>query len=464
MRAARAWLGSFGRRHVSMIALLALGLGACSTKDILEVKDPDVPGPGALNGVEGLSVLLAGAVGDFHEGYIGSGPGVGEVAQIGVSGLLSDEIRSAETYIDRSEIDQRATTDVNRSNISAFFTMQVARASADRVAGTYERLAPDSSGRALMLALSGFSTVILGENYCSGIPFSSIDEAGTVITYGDPTPTQDVWVKALAKFDTAGTVGNITDVYKNLIAIGRGRALLDNGDYAGAAAAVADVPAGFVYNIESSANATREMNGLWSFINANHRISIANKEGGNGEPGSNGLDFIDANDPRVPYVDNGVLGIDNRTPVVFQLKYPTSNTPVPLATAAEARLIEAEAALHVPNDDLFLTKLNAARAEFPGVSPLTTADIPATLDGKVDLLFRERAFSLWLTSHRLGDMRRLIRQYGRDAETVFPSGNWIKGPVSAPTSSAPYGTAVNLPIPQTELNNPNSHGCLDRNP
>jgi hypothetical protein len=52
-------------------------------------------------------------------------------------------------------------------------------------------------------------------------------------------------------------------------------------------------------------------------------------------------------------------------------------------------------------------------------------------------------------------MRRLIRQYGRDPETVFPTGEWFKG--------ITYGDAVNLPLPRREENNPNVTGCLDRN-
>jgi starch-binding outer membrane protein, SusD/RagB family len=80
---------------------------------------------------------------------------------------------------------------------------------------------------------------------------------------------------------------------------------------------------------------------------------------------------------------------------------------------------------------------------------------PGTADAQVDLLFRERAFWLFLTGHRLGDLRRLIRQYGRTADTVFPSGTYFKG-------GQPYGAAVNLPLPATETNNPKVTGCLDR--
>jgi hypothetical protein len=69
-------------------------------------------------------------------------------------------------------------------------------------------------------------------------------------------------------------------------------------------------------------------------------------------------------------------------------------------------------------------------------------------------MFRERAFWLFGTGHRLGDLRRLVRQYGRGSETVFPTGNYFKGGL--------YGTDVNIPVPFEERNNPNFTGCLDR--
>jgi hypothetical protein len=74
----------------------------------------------------------------------------------------------------------------------------------------------------------------------------------------------------------------------------------------------------------------------------------------------------------------------------------------------------------------------------------------------VSLLFLERAFWLYATGHRLGDMRRLIRQYGQAVDAVFPTGAYHKG-------GGIYGSDVNLPLPIEEQNNPNSQGCLDRN-
>jgi hypothetical protein len=54
----------------------------------------------------------------------------------------------------------------------------------------------------------------------------------------------------------------------------------------------------------------------------------------------------------------------------------------------------------------------------------------------------------------LGDLRRLVRQYGRAPGDVFPMGTHYKG--------GSYGSDVNLPVPADEQNNPNFEGCLDR--
>jgi hypothetical protein len=67
----------------------------------------------------------------------------------------------------------------------------------------------------------------------------------------------------------------------------------------------------------------------------------------------------------------------------------------------------------------------------------------------------ERAFWMFGTGHRLADLRRLVRNYGRPQETVFPTGTYAPG--------QDYGTQVNLAIPIEEKNNPNAQGCLDRN-
>ena len=74
----------------------------------------------------------------------------------------------------------------------------------------------------------------------------------------------------------------------------------------------------------------------------------------------------------------------------------------------------------------------------------------------MDLLFKERAYWLYLTAHRTGDQRRLVRQYGRSIASVYPSGPYFKG--------GSYGTDYVLPVSADERNNPNFQGCANTNP
>jgi hypothetical protein len=127
-----------------------------------------------------------------------------------------------------------------------------------------------------------------------------------------------------------------------------------------------------------------------------------------------------------------------------------------LADGIEARLIEAEADLNAGGTN-WLTILNDLRSQVatlmpariigysskvPGpnnptttLAPLTD---PGTFDSQLDMIMAERAYWMFITAHRLGDMRRLVRDYGRSQADVFPSGPYFKG--------GTYGDDVNLPL------------------
>ena len=77
-------------------------------------------------------------------------------------------------------------------------------------------------------------------------------------------------------------------------------------------------------------------------------------------------------------------------------------------------------------------------------------------DARINLLFRERAFWFYLTATRVGDLRRLQRQYNRPATAVWPTGAYFKG--------GTYGTDVTLTPSFAEFNNTAYKGCTDRNP
>ena len=275
--------------------------------------------------------------------------------------------------------------------------------------------------------------------------------------YGDPLTTAQIFGRASSTLDSA--IANATGTnFRSLAAVGKARVLLGLGQFAQAAAAVSAVPTAFRHTLNHSIATTRQNNGLWTAMyNAGSRYTIGTSEG------TNGIDYlVSPADPRAPWVATTNVGFDGTSGnLPRQLKYTSQSAPFILADGIEARLIEAEARLQggtQADRDAVFAQLNVLRATglTAAIAPLAAS--PSTQAAAVDMLFRERAFWLWLTGHRLGDMRRLVRQYARTAATVFPVGNVRYRPGQT------YGSDVNLVIPFTERNNPKFKGCLDRNP
>jgi hypothetical protein len=203
-----------------------------------------------------------------------------------------------------------------------------------------------------------------------------------------------------------------------------------------------------VYETEHATTPGALHNGVFEAFN-NGEFGVYDQEG------TNGLNYVSAEDLRVQG-DSGI-GSDNNTESWFPSKYPSFESSIPTADYLEAQLIIAESELQAGGFAPMTDRLNALRALYGLPEDI---DAPGDAVSGADLLFRERAFWLYATGHRLGDMRRLIRQYGRDPEAVFPTGEYFKGGLT-------YGTDVNLPLPRREQNNPNlpdtPDGCLDRN-
>ena len=413
---------------------------ACNIGDLLDVDDPDVATPGSLTGEDALPVLLAGAFGDFQLAYSGDNAGVTE-GLVNLGGLLADEFEIAESFPTRVPIDRRDIDNVNTTLNTAYSYVHRARAAAELSARRHEEFDPNSSGHALSLAIAAYSYILLGENFCSGVPVSTLTDAGGT-EFGPPLSTEQLFNEAIERFDAAIAASEADSPEQYLALVGKARALLNLNRPADAATVAADVPDDFVFEIEHSDNTARQENGVFAYVNIQGRWSVANNEGGNGLP------YRSAADPRVTFEldpDDGV-GFDGVTPMYHQLKYPERESDVVLASGTEARLIEAEAQLRAGNATGWLATLNALRA--PGLPALTDPGTPAA---RIDLMFRERAFWLWLTAHRLGDMRRLVRQYNRAANSVFPTGAYSQG--------GNYGDDVSLPIPFEELNNPLAQEC-----
>jgi hypothetical protein len=427
-----------------LIAALALFTGC----GLLDTNQPNIVEPGDVESEAGALARRVGAISDFAFAQDGDGTQF-EDGHILLSGLMSDEFVLSTTPPTEQEIDQRRVFENNGTLYGLFHNLHRARAAAEAaaVALREQRAEPDADAFiGEMLSLAGFTYLFFGESFCSGVPFSRLE--GEEVVYGAPQTTDEMFQTAVTRFDAAlaepGTVEEESQEIAYLASVGKGRALLDRGLFAEAAAAVIDVPTEFQYLTEHAESPLRLQNAVYAY-SAGWLWSVSDQEGGVGLP------YRAAEDPRVPFFDEESAGLDNTTPQFTLLKYPDASASVVVADGIEARMIEAEALLQANDLGGMTAILNDVRAG-QGLDQLND---PATQVEGVDLLFSERAFWMFATGHRLGDMRRLIRQYGRSPDEVFPGGVYLKG--------GSYGNDVNLPMPQQEGNNPNFAGCIDRN-
>ncbi|HKU61453.1 MAG TPA: hypothetical protein VJQ44_09580 [Gemmatimonadales bacterium] len=398
-----------------------------------------------------------------------------------VSGLLADEMTSLEVFLpwlvtqDRRvlpeytipETEERAITPFG-SYIETYILLQGARGKAQVGVTLLRAYAPGESPAltAHLQAAEAYDDIYLADLFCSGIPLSTVDAEGSTMKPG--SSTTEVYQAAIELLDSALAGSGDSIRIHHFASIGKARALLALGQYGEAAAAVAGVPDGYEYTLMFDATTTGQ-NGATNRDNANYMWGLYSNgfSGGPGmsdHEGMNGLDWMSSGDPRTEGVTVGSDFSGHPLYIPARLS-PEGGSPITIADWREARLIEAEAALQGGDATTWLAKLNALRdgVEFPPAAddptgtprtlpPLTD---PGSFDARVNLLFRERAFWFNLTGRRLGDLRRLVRVYGRDPSTVYPIG-------SHPAGGA-YGSDVAAPVPARERRyNPLYTGCQNR--
>ena len=495
------------------------------------------------------------------------------------AGLLTDELEDGQTgaspgLLLQSQgtvldpLDERLLPEGAFGGVASYNDLQEVRAysnQAIRALAMYDTVAVDQATskmlRGELYALEGYAEIMLADFFCSGVPLSTLDFQRD-FTYHASSTTAQVYDDAIAKFDTALTLADTSIEVLNAARVGQGRAYLQLGQFAAAAEDVATVPDGFQYNLAIPLGRRFSNNGIDVL---NDVATISDHEG------RNGLVYRSSGDPRTAYTVVATTdgnGNTLPTPLTFPVKYgaalgSSGYTPFTMANAIEARLIQAEAALHGVTTETgdWLTQLNrlrttgvqttvtvpdtvvdtlgytgctavdacdangfatsidynslvlvssttldlsavdvtggivdVCRANNPnrnfgcaqptlnvyvdpahthtlttwpagtgGVVGLPPLSDPGTPAGQVQLLFQERAYWLFISGHRQGDLRRLLRQYGTyaafsDQTQVYPSGIYL-----AP-GAGQYGTDVTVPIPSTEYANPLYHGCLTRAP
>jgi starch-binding outer membrane protein, SusD/RagB family len=439
-----------------LLGALAVSPVACNTETFLGIEDPDIINPSDVQSAAGANAVRLGALARLNTSTSG-----GESLLL-LGGLFTDEWINGDSFIGRQEIDQRVITIQNGFVTDASRLLHRARLAGQQAIELLTEFNPSAPGwqPAEMYFVQAYVENIAAEHFCNGLVFSTVIDGAEL--YGSPMMVAEAFARALAHADSglALVTGTTTDDnrVRNALKVLRGRILLNLDRPADAATSVSGVPNNFAYNMFHAQTATS--NQVWNFNNLSRRYSIGSSEG------TNGINFATAADPRLPVCLGGdatcransvtlTTKDDLTSPVHVQLVWPARESSVGIVSGIEARMIEAEAALRTQDAAGALTVLNAARATVTGLTPLVDA---GSTDARVNQLFRERAFWLFGRGYRLGDMRRLVRQYNRAATSVFPVGAWHKG--------GNYGTDVNFPIPQAEQNNPNvpaGQSCIDRN-
>jgi len=469
-----------GRVRATIVLAAAAAFVGCDPKTaLLEAVDPDIIDPSSVESAAGAVAVRNGALARLRAAT------ADDESSWLFGGLLVDEWATSSTFVQNDETDQRQTKLDNGTVQGQLRALYRVRTSANQAIKLLTQYRPTpASDIAEMYFARGFAELQLASDFCNGIPLT--DGAGDEIKYGPGLTVKEVFTVAVASFDSAISIASATDnasvTINRAARIGKARALLGIGldKAADAATAVAGIPTTFRYDV--TASLTGGNNILWSQPAGSNRYTVSDSVQGNNRSifVKNAIPFLSAKDPRVPahykIASNGkdtVKSQDGNTYVIQVDSLWGQTSAVAVVHGLDARLIEAEAALKAGNATSMLSILNALRAAplqitapsptatgtHPGwTTPVMTAlTDPGTQDGRVRLLFREKAFWQFGRGHRLGDLRRLIRDYGRaaDGSDTFPVGTHYKGGV--------FGVDLNLPVTSDEQGgNPSFSGCIDR--
>src|SRR5881397_3908629 len=165
------------RRALSLTGLATLPLLGC--KDFLSVTDPDIilqanSAASAVSLHNGAVLRLAQAVSGTQ----------GPDALFLFGGLLTDEWRSGDTFIQRNTMDQRIWDPTNTFNAGPFRNLNRVRTEALLAIDGLRAYQPDSVATiARMFDFLAYTQVLLGEHYCNGIPLSAV--SGTEVVFGE---------------------------------------------------------------------------------------------------------------------------------------------------------------------------------------------------------------------------------------------------------------------------------------
>jgi hypothetical protein len=406
------------RRKVTALSSIGLAFSLSACDSLLEVDIPGRVEENALNDPALAATMVNSALGTFECAF------ANYVATVGV---LTEEYIVSSFFVDANiwgwrgiELNAAAggCPGRNASGFGAYTPLQQARFLAEDASRRIETF-PDAEvpTKTLMLAqleaYGGYAYALLGEGFCE----LAIDQ-GPLMTRAE------VLAIAEQKFTEAITLATAANnaPLRNMATVGRARVRLNLRKNAEAAADAEQIQPDFVFNAEYSEVQQRRENRVFNVTRRNSFLSVA--------PAYRNLTIGTAADTRVPVQNANRAGQDGVTPQWNQNKYQAANSPIPIASYAEAQLILAEAR----GGQEMINAINRLRTRH-NLSLLAAGTTPNTA-----LILEERRRQLFTEGHRLGDMLR--------HNVPFPTGANHKG--------QNYGPTTCLPLPDQErLNNPN---------
>lgn len=381
-----------GARHraAGLVLVALLAVSACD----LGVTNPGRIDDDALNTERAIPTLVVGMGADLSA----------ELDDISYfMGIASRDIWhsgafEAEFFMQEGDIEPRH---VNGLWAGLHTARWVAEQGIDRIAAILGSEAQQNSGYTEAHIWAGFSNRALGENMCVAvIDGGPIQDRGVHFERAD-----DYFSTAIQLAQGQGESELLATAYA-----GRAQVRLALGRYADAASDAAQVPDGFRFQALYSDNSSREWNWLANQSHIRRYFTVW---------GTWAAQITD--DPRVPWEDEGVKGVDGLSDFYRQDKFPEWASDIDLAAGDEMRLIEAEALLRSGDVSGAVARINQVRdaAGVTAVSAGSEAEAWAALR-------TERNIVLWMEGRHLYELVRFDDPFlqGRDG-CIPPSENEV---------------------------------------
>lgn len=416
----------------ALVCALTFTTAACDVSDLLEVDPVDTVPAEGLTTPANAELLVNGAIADFECAFGG---------YVALSAVIAGEMTDATPTASRWPADRRrfdTPSDEAQyataacTGLGTYVPLSTARWSAENIltalqGWTEQELADFGFDREELIAkaavYAGYSYVLMAEGFCS----MAIDLSAEM------TPDQ-VFQRALDHFETAVAAAQAAglDDILNLARVGQARAYRGLNDGAAAVAAAQQVPAGFVYEVDTSVD----------FSVRNNRIFAQN-----GPPPLGGtalsvgeeyraFQHYGVDDPRVAVSEFQGMDDDGLTPLYYQLKYDELDAPIRLASYDEAQLIIAEFQGGTTAESII--------SDFHAAAGLPAVDFSGlSAEQILEHVIEERQAVLWLEGHRFEDVERF------DLTRIPAVG-------AEHRKGLTYGDARCFPLPDVEIrNNPN---------